>query len=91
MLEKKEIEEKIRKEAKEAVEAAIVGKLELERREKKKKKRKKFFKRLGRLIFICFWVSVGFLIGVHRKEIVKYIKTGKCPKLPKNHPCPFIK
>ncbi|HAQ51203.1 MAG TPA: hypothetical protein DCR12_00355 [Lachnospiraceae bacterium] len=91
MWEKNEMEDKIKKEAKEAVESVIIGKLELERRERKKKRRKKFFKRLARLIFICFWVSVGFFIGVHRKQIIEYFETGKCPKIPKNHPCPFLK
>lgn len=90
-MENVEIEEKIRKEAKEAVEATILGKIELEKREWKKKKRKKFFKRLKRILFISFWVCVGFMIGVHRKAILEYFETGKCPKIPKNHPCPFLK
>ena len=37
MWEKTEMEDKIKKEAKEAVESVIIGKLELERRERRKK------------------------------------------------------
>ena len=84
-------EDKMMQKAKDAVRAEVLGKIELERREKKKKKRKKFFKFLGGLIVVSFWVSVGYMIGVHRNVIKEFFETGKCPKLPKNHPCPFIK
>lgn len=89
-MEKNEIEEKIRSEAKQAVEAAIVGKIEIERRERKKKRRKRFFKFLGWLIKVGSLIGIGFMIGVHRKAIKAYFTGGKMPKIPAKHYCPIM-
>ncbi len=91
MWDNKDMEEKLREEAKQAVKAEFIGQIELERRARLKERRKKRWKRFWKLIKLCVFIGIGVLIGIHWKAIVEFIKTGKAPKIPKNHCyCPLI-
>ena len=94
MVNRDEMQQVIRDETQKAVQAAIVGAAEMERRKRKKARRKKFFKFIRKCIVIGGLVSIGYMIGVHRHEIAKYLNKKKLPKNIKKLTkctCPFKK
>ena len=91
MWDNNDMEKKLREEAKQAVKAEFIGQIELERRERQKERRKKRWKRIKKAIHMLILISIGVLIGIHWKAIVEFFKTGKAPKIPKDHCyCPLI-